>query len=132
MAQKHIELRSSFPEKLPKLKLDKDKIVATLVNLLGNAAKYTPEGGQVHFKVQLKQDALQIDVEDTGFGISAEEVPKIFDKFFRSSDPRVQQQSGSGLGLSLVQEVVRLHGGKLSVQSELNKGTRFTVTLPLS
>jgi two-component system phosphate regulon sensor histidine kinase PhoR len=132
MAQKDISLRSSLGEKLPKMRVDKDKIMGTLVNLLGNAAKYTPEGGQVHFKVQVKQDTLQIDVEDTGFGISAEELPKVFDKFFRSSDPRVQQQTGSGLGLSLVQEVVRLHGGKLGVQSELNKGTRFTVTLPLA
>jgi two-component system phosphate regulon sensor histidine kinase PhoR len=131
MAKKHITLHASLPEKLPKLKLDKDKIAATLVNLLGNAAKYTPEGGQVHFKVQAKQDVLQIDVEDTGFGISAEELPKVFDKFFRSSDPRVQKETGSGLGLSLVQEVIRLHGGKLGVQSELNKGTKFTVTLPL-
>jgi two-component system phosphate regulon sensor histidine kinase PhoR len=131
MAKKHITLHASLPEKLPKLKLDKDKIAAALINLLGNAAKYTPEGGQVHFKVQAKQDVLQIDVEDTGFGISAEELPKVFDKFFRSSDPRVQKETGSGLGLSLVQEVIRLHGGKLGVQSELNKGTRFTVTLPL-
>jgi two-component system phosphate regulon sensor histidine kinase PhoR len=131
MVKKHITLHASLPEKLPKLKLDKDKISATLVNLLGNAAKYTPEGGQVHFKAQVKQDVLQIDVEDTGFGISAEELPKVFDKFFRSSDPRVQNETGSGLGLSLVQEVIRLHGGKLGVQSELNKGTRFTVTLPL-
>lgn len=132
MAQRNITLRSSLPEKFPKMRVDKDKIVGTLVNLLGNAAKYTPEGGQVHFKVQVKQDVVQIDVEDTGFGISAEELPKVFDKFFRSSDPRVRQQTGSGLGLSLVQEVVRLHGGKLGVQSELNKGTRFTVTLPLA
>ena len=129
--QKKGTLRCSLPEKLPKLKLDKDKIVAALVNLLGNAAKYTPEGGVVHFKVHPKEDVLEIDVEDSGFGISAEELPRIFDKFFRSSDPRVQKQAGSGLGLSLVQEVVRLHGGKISVQSELNKGTRFTVTLPL-
>ncbi len=131
MAQKKIVLRCALPEKLPKLRIDKDKIVATLVNLLGNAAKYTPEGGQVDFKVQVKSDALQIDVEDTGIGIAAEELPRIFEKFFRSSDPRVQQETGSGLGLSLAQEVVRLHGGKLTVQSELNKGSRFTVALPL-
>jgi two-component system phosphate regulon sensor histidine kinase PhoR len=131
MLQKRIALRASLPEKLPKLRLDKDKITATLVNLLGNAAKYTPEGGQVHFKVLAKDDVLQIEVEDTGFGISPSELPRIFDKFFRSSDPRVQEQTGSGLGLSLAQEVVRLHGGKIQVHSELNKGTRFTVTLPL-
>lgn len=132
MAQRQITLRSTLPEKLPKLRVDKDKITATLVNLLGNAAKYTPEGGQVQFKVQVKEEQLQIEVEDNGFGIAAEELPKIFAKFFRSSDPRVQQQTGSGLGLSLAQEVIRLHGGALSVQSELNKGTRFTAVLPLT
>ena len=131
MQQKQITLRCALPEKLPKLKVDKDKIVATLVNLLGNAAKYTPEGGQVQLKVQVKENALQIEVEDSGYGISAEDLPRLFDKFFRSSDPRVQKQSGSGLGLSLVQEVVRLHGGKIGVQSELNKGTRFTLTMPM-
>ncbi len=132
MAQKRITLHAALPEKLPKLKLDKDKIIATLVNLLGNAAKYTPEGGQVQFKVQVKDDVLQIEVEDTGIGISAAELPRIFDKFFRSADPRVQQQTGSGLGLSLAQEVVRLHGGRIQVHSELNKGTRFIVTLPMA
>lgn len=132
MVQKRIILQAALPEKLPKLKLDKDKITATLVNLLGNAAKYTPEGGQVQFKVQAKDDVLQIEVEDTGIGISAAELPRIFDKFFRSADPRVQQQTGSGLGLSLAQEVVRLHGGRIQVHSELNKGTRFIVTLPMA
>ncbi|MGQ9574691.1 MAG: ATP-binding protein [Thermoguttaceae bacterium] len=132
MAQKKITLRCVLPEKLPKTHLDKDKIMATLVNLLGNAAKYTPEGGQVQFRAQLKEDTLQLEVEDSGIGISAAELPKIFDKFFRSSDPRVQQQPGSGLGLSLAQEVVRLHGGKIHVHSELNKGSRFTVTLPIA
>jgi two-component system phosphate regulon sensor histidine kinase PhoR len=132
MTQKRITLNSSLPEKLPKLKLDKDKIIATLVNLMGNAAKYTPDGGQVNLRVRVKDNHLEIDVEDTGIGISAEDLPKVFEKFFRSSDPRVQQKTGTGLGLSLAQEVIRLHGGRLSVHSELNKGTRFTVSLPLA
>lgn len=132
MAQKQIALRASLPEKLPKMRLDKDKITATLVNLLGNAAKYTPEKGQVQLRVQVKDDALVVEIEDNGIGISASELPKVFDKFFRSSDPRVQQQTGSGLGLSLAQEVARLHGGKIYVQSELNKGSRFTLSLPIA
>jgi PAS domain S-box-containing protein len=130
MNQRNIALRHAFPEKVPKLTIDKDKIIATLVNLLGNAAKYTPEGGNVLFRVSLKEDSLQIDIEDTGIGIAADEISKVFDKFYRSSDSRVQEQAGTGLGLSLAQQVVRLHGGKISVQSELNKGTRFTVILP--
>lgn len=131
MAQKQIALRCSLPEKLPKMRVDKDKITATLVNLLGNAAKYTAEKGQVQLRVQAKDDGLAIEVEDNGIGISAGELSKVFDKFFRSSDPRVQQQTGSGLGLALAQEVARLHGGKIHVHSELNKGSRFTLTLPI-
>ena len=75
---------------------------------------------------------LQISVEDTGFGISKEDMPKLFDKFFRSSDPRVVEVTGTGLGLSLAQEIIRLHGGRITVESELNKGSTFLVTVPLN
>jgi two-component system phosphate regulon sensor histidine kinase PhoR len=129
--QKKIAFDVELPAKLPELVLDKDKFTVALVNLLGNAAKYTPEGGRVRLHVEAKDRVLQIDVEDSGIGISVEDLPKIFGKFFRSSDPRVQAQTGSGLGLSLTNEIVRLHAGKLTVQSELNKGSRFTVVLPM-
>jgi signal transduction histidine kinase len=131
MDQKNITFDAELPARLPELVLDKDKFTVALVNLLGNAAKYTPEGGRVRLHVEARDRALQIDVEDSGIGISVEELPKILEKFFRSSDPRVQEQAGSGLGLSLANEIVRLHGGKLTVQSELNKGSRFTVALPM-
>jgi PAS domain S-box-containing protein len=131
MDQKKITFDVDLPAKLPELIVDKDKLTVSLVNLLGNAAKYTPVGGRVRMHVEAKDRVLQVDVEDSGIGISVEELPKILEKFFRSSDPRVQEQTGSGLGLSLASEIVRLHGGKLAVQSELNKGSRFTVTLPM-
>ncbi len=128
--RKGIVLNTSFPEKWPKLHLDKDKMAAALVNLLGNAVKYTPSGGRVGLKVKVSGNDFRIEVEDTGVGISAEELPKVFDKFFRSSDPQVQQESGSGLGLSFVQEAVRMHGGTLTAQSEPGTGSKFVVTLP--
>ncbi len=131
MEQKNIALESLLPQKLPELNLDKDKIVAALVNLLGNAAKYTPAGGRVVLRVRVGGDHLQVDVEDTGVGISADELPKVFDKFFRGSDERIQSETGSGLGLSFAREVVRLHSGSLTAASELNKGSTFTMTLPL-
>jgi PAS domain S-box-containing protein len=131
MDQKKIVLDDDLPAKLPELVLDKDKITVAMVNLLGNAAKYTPEGGRVRLHVEAKERVLQIDVEDSGIGISVADLPKVLEKFFRSSDPRVQEQTGSGLGLSLANEIVRLHGGKLTVQSELNKGSRFTIMLPM-
>ena len=72
------------------------------------------------------------DPARTYIGISPEELPKVLDKFFRSADPRVRERTGSGLGLSLANEIVRLHGGKLLVHSELNKGSKFTVIIPTS
>jgi PAS domain S-box-containing protein len=134
MKQKDISFKVSLPGKLPELVVDKEKLTVALVNLLGNAAKYTPEGGQVRLNVETKEkeDVLQIDVEDTGIGIPAEEQGEIFTKFFRSADPRVHEQPGSGLGLSLTAEIVRLHGGSLKVRSELDKGSTFTANLPLS
>ena len=130
MEQKGIAFKATFPEKWPALHLDKDKMAAALVNLLGNAVKYTPNGGRVTLTVTIIEDGLQIEVADTGLGISASELPKIFDKFFRSSNPRVQKETGSGLGLSFVQEVVRMHNGTLNAKSEQDVGSTFTVILP--
>jgi two-component system phosphate regulon sensor histidine kinase PhoR len=130
--EKDLTLEVVLPEKLPEPALDKDKIATVLVNLLGNAVKYTPAGGRVTFRVNVTDGQIEISVEDTGVGIAKDEVGKVFEKFFRSADPRVQEQTGTGLGLALAQEVVRLHGGEIGVQSEINKGSTFTVTLPLS
>jgi two-component system phosphate regulon sensor histidine kinase PhoR len=132
MQKKAIEFDVALPPKMPELHLDKDKIIAVVVNVLGNAAKYTPEKGRVSLKVKVEDDRLKIAVEDTGVGIAEDELPKVFDKFFRSDDPRVQAETGSGLGLSLAREVVRMHGGEITVESELNQGSTFTVSLPLS
>jgi PAS domain S-box-containing protein len=130
--KKQIRFEQNLPVKLPKLHVDKDKVSAALVNLLGNAAKYTPEGGQVRLIVETKTSELQFHIEDTGYGIAPEEIPKLFDKFFRSDDERVRQVTGSGLGLTFTQEVARLHGGRVTVHSELDKGSRFTLSLPLN
>jgi signal transduction histidine kinase len=130
--QKAIEFELQLPAKLPELLLDKDKISAAIVNLLGNAAKYTPHGGKVLLHVEPGRNEIRIHVEDTGYGIAPEEVGKVFNKFFRSDDQRVRDITGTGLGLSFAQEVLRLHGGRIALQSELNKGSRFTITLPAS
>jgi PAS domain S-box-containing protein len=132
MQKKSISFQTALAPKMPELQLDKDKIIAVVVNILGNAAKYTPEGGRVSLKVKADEGYLRIAVEDTGVGIAEEELSKVFDKFFRSDDPRVQAEVGSGLGLSLAREVVRMHGGEITVESELNQGSTFTVMLPLA
>ena len=130
--EKQLTFEPVLSEKLPELKIDKDKMSTMLVNLIGNAVKYTPPEGRIAFRVSVADQLLQISVEDSGVGISEEELPHVFEKFFRSDDPRVQEQKGSGLGLALAQEVVRLHGGRITVESELNKGSTFHVVLPIT
>jgi len=103
-----------------------------LVNLLGNAVKYTMPGGRVTLRVNVSDQNIEISIEDSGVGIAESEVPRVFEKFFRSNDARVQEQTGTGLGLALAQEVVRLHGGRIAVESELNKGSTFHVILPMT
>lgn len=86
----------------------------------------------MQFHVELTETTMRIDVTDTGIGISPEELPRVFEKFYRSQDQRVHEETGSGLGLSLASEIARLHGGKLTADSELGKGSTFTLTLPLA
>jgi len=131
MQQKNINFEVRLPEKMLELQLDKEKMVAVLVNLLGNAAKYTPDGGHVAMKVKIDGGQLLVAIEDSGVGIAADEISKVFDKFFRSSDPRVQAEAGTGLGLSLAREVIRMHGGELTVESQLDKGSTFLVAIPV-
>ncbi len=80
--------------------------------------------------MELQDDQIQFHIEDSGIGISAEEIPQVFDRFFRSGDSRVRDLEGTGLGLAYVREVARLHGGQLTVQSEMECGSRFTLSLP--
>lgn len=129
--RKKIDFELRLPPKMPKLNVDKDKVTASLVNLLGNAIKYTPDEGKVRFEVVVNEHDVEFHIEDTGYGISEEELPKLFQKFFRSDDARIREVSGSGLGLAFTQDVARLHGGKVTVLSELNKGSRFVMTLPV-
>jgi signal transduction histidine kinase len=129
-AEKKITLSLRLPPKLPVIRGDRDKIVLALHNLLGNAIKYTPEGGKVEVRVDTDADHVKVEVSDTGIGIASEETELIFEKFYRAKDKRVSQITGTGLGLALAREVVRLHGGDITVQSQLDKGSTFTLTIP--
>ena len=114
------------------IKGDRDKINVALHNLLGNALKYTPAGGQVTVNVSIEKNVLGVEFIDTGFGISEEDQKRIFDKFYRAKDPRIGKIVGTGLGLTLAREVMRLHGGDITVDSQLDKGSTFTLTLPIA
>jgi len=107
---------------------DRIQIERLVSNLLGNAIKYTPAGGQVNVQLRTDGERVKLVVEDTGVGIAADHLPHIFDRFYRvpSADP----EKGLGLGLSFVAWIVKAHGGAIEVESKLEQGTRFTVSLP--
>ncbi len=126
-----IVLEFSLPPKLPVLQGDRDKIGLALHNLVGNAIKYTPNGGRVTVAPEVRDGKLVVEVADTGIGIKPEEHELIFEKFYRAKDEKVARISGTGLGLTLAREVARLHGGDITVQSTPDQGSTFTVSLPL-
>ena len=111
-----------------RIQADRIQIERLISNLLSNAVKYTPRGGEVRVRLDRTGDEARLIVEDTGVGISQENVPHIFDRFYRvpSADP----EKGLGLGLSFVAWIVKAHGGTIGVESALDRGTRFTVSLP--
>ena len=116
--------------KLPVVQADREKIILAVGNLIGNALKYTPSGGRVSVAADVKGDMLVIEVTDTGLGIAPAEQELIFDRFYRAKDERIAAITGTGLGLALARQVVRLHGGDITVSSVIDKGSTFTINLP--
>ena len=110
---------------------DKDMIKQLMRILLDNAIKYTPAGGSITLGVKRDKNHCILTVSDTGAGISAEDLPKVFDRFYRCDEARKSQTSGHGLGLSIARIIVSAHKGKLKVRSKVGAGTTFSVLLPL-
>lgn len=129
--KKHIHLDLIIPEKVPPINIDKEFMGIVLINLIGNAIKYTPEHGRITLRVEENGDKLMIHVIDTGIGISEEEIPHIFDKFYRSSDEHVRKQTGHGLGLAITKQIVELHSGEIKVISKKGEGSQFSIVLPI-
>jgi signal transduction histidine kinase len=130
--KKNITLQFDMPPKLPVVSADRDKIALAIHNLVGNALKYTPENGRVTVSVAVESGRIIVDVTDTGIGISKDDLSRVFEKFYRATDQRVTDITGSGLGLAIAREIVGLHGGFISVESELNSGSTFTLVLPVA
>jgi signal transduction histidine kinase len=111
-----------------RLHCDRTRIELVLSNLLDNALKFTPQGGQVEIGAEKDQSCIYIWVKDTGIGIPVDGLPHVFERFYRGDN---HQESGSGLGLSIVEGIVQAHGGEVTVESTLGEGTCFTLKLPL-
>ena len=129
--QKGVKLLYNIEPELPLIRGDRHRLHEILVNLLENALEYTPPGGDVSLKIYQKKEQVVFEVHDTGCGISGEELPLIFERFYKVDKSRCRSGKGSGLGLAITKQLVELHGGAIEVESELNKGSTFRVYLPL-
>jgi signal transduction histidine kinase len=123
-------LVNEIPADLPVVWGDQDKVVQIMVNLVGNAIKYSPEGGVVRVGAEAVDDAVELVVEDQGVGIPEEERTRIFERFSRVSSPSTRGISGTGIGLAIVRGLVELHGGRVWVDGAPERGSRFHIRLP--
>jgi len=128
--QKKIKASSLLPKGLSKIPADFNKLEQVMINLISNAVKFTPEGGQIKIEVEEKKDFLECSVSDTGPGIPDEAKADIFDKFKQIYDKQARQRGGTGLGLSVVKTIVAAHKGEVWVESEVGKGSRFVFKIP--
>ena len=126
-----VSLTLDVDPKLPLCVFDTDRIIQVLTNLMSNAIKFTPEEGQVTVRLRHVDNELMLSVIDTGMGIPPDAIDRIFDRFYRVSRPG-KTIKGTGLGLAIVQRLVQAHGGQIEVESELEMGTTFTVSLPVN
>ena len=131
-ADKRIKISTFLPTDLPPVSADPAKFGQVLLNLLTNAIKYTHENGSVSVEARPKGDVVEIWVTDTGIGISQEDVDRVFQRFTQVDSSASRMQGGTGLGLTIVKELVELHGGEIRVQSKLGKGSSFIFTMPIS
>jgi len=127
---KGVSLTLDAPNALPPIEVDADRITQVLQNLIANALQYTHSGGQVIVGLMPVNDSLELSVTDTGAGIAAEDLPHVFDRFYRSEKSRARASGGSGLGLAIVKQLVEAHGGRVWTEREQGKGARFAFTLP--
>jgi len=131
-ASRHgIKFHRAIDERLGDFTGDERKVKQILVNLLSNAVKFTPEGGQIKVDAGLGDSAVIVSVTDTGIGIAKEDQEAIFEEFRQASGNYAQKREGTGLGLTLTRRFVEMHGGRIWVESEIGKGSKFTFTLPV-
>lgn len=130
--EKNVDLVITLPDKPIELQLVSDKMTQAMTNLLSNALKFTPSGGKIEINLKEKENAIRISVEDTGIGIREEDRERIFNKFEQVKLTKPYGINGTGLGLPITKEIVKGHGGKIWVESEMNRGSSFIFELPLN
>jgi signal transduction histidine kinase len=127
-----LDLTCQVPEALPAVQVDRDAVAGALLNLLQNAYKYSGQGQDRRISVRARQEPrrVAIDVEDNGMGIAPRDRKRIFDRFYRVDNLLTRKTEGTGLGLAIARRIVEAHGGSIAVQSDVGKGSTFTIRLP--
>lgn len=128
--KKSIIISRNLPDIFPSILGDKELLKIAIINILGNAVKYCPENSNITLTLLDQTKEVHFIIEDDGPGIAKEDLPHIFEKFYRSNDPDIKDKIGSGLGLAMTAEIINLHSGGVDVESEQGEGTRFTIKLP--
>ncbi len=131
LIEKNIKIKYNFHQR-QKLGMigDEERIKDVLRNLLGNAIKFTPENGKIYVEIDLREGDVFIKIQDTGIGIPAKELDKIFEKMYRASNSKSISVKGTGMGLFIVKNIVKMHKGEIFVKSQLGVGTTFEIYLP--
>lgn len=129
LLDKEINVKSELETTI--INIDKDKITQALVNIISNGIKYTEHGGELEVICKSEDNKTMISIQDNGIGISREHLPYIFQRFYRADESRTRATGGAGIGLTISKAIIEAHDGSLKVQSEIDKGTKFTITLPI-
>ena len=132
LAEKKLKIIVDLPEPLPVLRADEGRLQEVLYNLLDNAVKHAPQNGRICLQANQRGEDLVLSVTDDGIGIAKEDLPRIFERFYRVDKARSRALGGTGLGLSIVKHIAQLHGGHAEAESQLGKGTSVRVYLPLA
>jgi two-component system sensor histidine kinase VicK len=128
--EQHVTFKRNLPKEAIFIEIDEDKLTQVLDNIISNAMKYSPEGGQITFFVKEEEDKIIVSIKDQGIGIPKENIGKIFERFYRVDKARSRKLGGTGLGLAIAKEMVQAHGGNIWVKSEEGKGTEILFSLP--
>jgi len=128
--EKKYELVRDYPINSVWIEIDTDKMTQVIDNILNNAIKYSPDGGKITVSMKTTDDQMILSISDQGLGIPKEDLPKIFDRFYRVDKARSRAQGGTGLGLAIAKEIIKQHKGFIWAKSEYGKGSTFTIVLP--
>jgi len=130
-AESHVHLLLKQESAIPPVFADADRLEQVLTNLVDNALRHTPDGGSITVRLRKLTDEVLLEVEDTGVGIPTEDLPFVFERFYKTDKARTRGKTGTGLGLAIVKNIVEAHGGMITAKSQVGKGTTFSIVLPL-